>query len=91
MSDSARTVYLATVARLVGDPARAARIAALIDIRSLPAGKCAYRTGVSPQAASTRLTKLRAGGLLVLVAQARQRYDVRDDARDDVRANAEIA
>ena len=65
---------IATVAALIGDPARAGILTALADGRALPAGELATSAGLSPSAASTHLTKLLEGGLLALECQGRHRY-----------------
>lgn len=65
---------LAATAFLIADPARAAMLMALIDGRALPAGELAFAGGVTPQTASSHLSKLLDGGLLVVEAQGRHRY-----------------
>src|SRR5579872_456402 len=65
---------VATVAALIGDPARAAILAALADGRALPAGELAASAGLSPSAASAHLTKLLDGSLLSLEREGRHRY-----------------
>jgi len=65
---------IATVAALIGDPARAAILTALADGRALPAGELATSAGLSPSAASAHLTKLLGGGLLALEREGRHRY-----------------
>ena len=65
---------IATVAALIGDPARAAILTALADGRALPAGELATSAGLSPSAASAHLTKLLEGGLLALEREGRHRY-----------------
>ena len=65
---------IATVAALIGDPVRAAVLAALADGRALPAGELAASAGISPSAASAHLTKLLEGGLLALEREGRHRY-----------------
>lgn len=64
----------ATVAALVGDPARASMLAALMDGRALTATELAIEAGVSPATASGHLGKLTRAKLLLLVAQGRHRY-----------------
>ena len=49
---------MAEVASLVGDPARANILCALLDGRALTAGELAYAAGVTPQTASGHLAKL---------------------------------
>jgi DNA-binding transcriptional ArsR family regulator len=65
---------IATVAALIGDPARAAILAALADGRALPAGELAVAAGLSPSAASAHLNKLLEGDLLALEREGRHRY-----------------
>lgn len=62
------------VAALIGEPARAAMLVALLDGRALTAGELAGLAGVSPQTASSHLGKLLEGKLLALEAQGRHRY-----------------
>jgi DNA-binding transcriptional ArsR family regulator len=68
------TYPLASVAELMGDPARSAMLIALLDGRALPAGELAMIAGVSPQSASGHLSKLLAGGLLAARCAGRHRY-----------------
>jgi DNA-binding transcriptional ArsR family regulator len=49
-------------------------LTALLDGRALPAGELAYASGVTPQTASSHLSKLLAGGLLALEAEGGHRY-----------------
>jgi DNA-binding transcriptional ArsR family regulator len=65
---------LASVANLIGDPARAAMLAALADGRALPAGELARRADVHPATASAHLRRLVEGGLIRARAQGRHRY-----------------
>jgi DNA-binding transcriptional ArsR family regulator len=67
-------VQLAEVAALVGDPARAHILGALLDGRALTAGELAYAASVSPQTTSGHLAKLTQGKLLSVVCQGRHRY-----------------
>jgi DNA-binding transcriptional ArsR family regulator len=71
MSDSNR---IATTAALLGDPARANMLAALMDGRALTAKELAYAAHVTPQTASGHLGKLADGGLLAADKQGRHRY-----------------
>ncbi|HEV2738761.1 MAG TPA: helix-turn-helix domain-containing protein [Candidatus Elarobacter sp.] len=64
---------IAEIGALIGDPARAAMLLALLDGGALPASELAFRGGVSPQAASAHLAKLVAGGLLGATAEGRHR------------------
>ena len=65
---------IAQVAQLVGDPARANMLAALLDGRALTAKELAETAGVSPQTTSSHLAKLHDTGLLSLERQGRHRY-----------------
>ena len=65
---------LAEIAALVGDPARANMLSALMDGRALTAGELAYVARVSPQTTSGHLAKLTEGRLLALEKQGRHRY-----------------
>lgn len=65
---------IAGVASLVGDPARANILSALMDGRALTATELAREAGVTPQTASSHLSKLENGGLLLPVKQGRHRY-----------------
>lgn len=65
---------IADVAALVGDPARANMLSALMDGRALTASELAYFAHVTPQTASTHLAKLVDGGILTLAKQGRHRY-----------------
>lgn len=64
----------ARIAALIGDPARALMLAALMDGRSRTAGELAQAGGVTPQTASTHLGKLVDAGLLAIEKQGRHRY-----------------
>lgn len=65
---------IAEVAALIGDPARANILAALMAGQALTAGELAYAAGVSPQTASGHLAKLTDGHLIACVKQGRHRY-----------------
>lgn len=65
---------LAEVARLVGDPTRAAMLDALLGGVALASGELARVAGVGPAAASEHLARLRDGGLVEVVSQGRHRY-----------------
>ena len=65
---------IATIAALIGDPARANILTALMSGKALTATELAGEAGVSPQPASSHLRKLKAGGLLRLRQQGRYRY-----------------
>lgn len=65
---------LAPIGALVGEPARAAMLAELMDGRALTATELATRAGVSGATASVHLAKLVAAGLLRVEPQGRHRY-----------------
>ena len=65
---------MAAVAALVGDPARANILCALVDGRAFTAGELAYAAHVSPQTASGHLGKLAGARLIVSTPQGRHRY-----------------
>ncbi|MBA3943163.1 MAG: winged helix-turn-helix transcriptional regulator [Herpetosiphonaceae bacterium] len=65
---------VASVALLIGDPTRAAMLAALLGGQALPAGELAACAQISPQTASTHLAKLVGGGLLTMTTTGRHRY-----------------
>ena len=65
---------LARVASLVGDPARANMLTALMDGGALTASELALEGGVTAQTASSHLAKLIEGGLLAVATQGRSRY-----------------
>lgn len=65
---------IAPIGALIGAPARAAMLVALMDGRLLPAGELAFQAYVSPQAASAHLCKLVEGGLLEVEVCGRHRY-----------------
>ena len=65
---------IAMVASLVGDPARANILTALMTGRALTASELAHQAGITPQTASSHLAKLEAGGLIEQEKQGRHRY-----------------
>src|ERR1700753_644016 len=65
---------IAMVAALVGDPARSNMLTALMTGRALTASELAHQAGVTPQTASSHLSKLEAGGLVEQDRQAAPRY-----------------
>ncbi|MGL1334910.1 ArsR/SmtB family transcription factor, partial [Vibrio parahaemolyticus] len=62
------------VAALVGDPARANMLTALMAGKALTASELAYVAGVAPPTASGHLAKLAEARLVVVAAQGRHRY-----------------
>lgn len=65
---------IAEIAGLVGEPARASMLSALLDGRALTATELAYAARVTPQTGSTHLAKLTEVGLLTQIRDGRHRY-----------------
>ena len=65
---------IARIASLVGDPARANMLNALMGGTALTASELAMDAGVSLPTASSHLGKLLEGGLLTVASQGRHRY-----------------
>jgi DNA-binding transcriptional ArsR family regulator len=65
---------IASVAALLGDPARANMLTALMDGRALTVSELAEAAGVALSTASGHLSKLEASGLLAAEKQGRHRY-----------------
>ena len=65
---------IAPVAALLGDPARANMLTALLAGQALTAGELAREAGVTAQTASSHLAKLSAGGLVAPRRQGRHIY-----------------
>ncbi|ODT17290.1 MAG: transcriptional regulator [Mesorhizobium sp. SCN 65-12] len=65
---------IARIASLVGDPARANMLTALMGGTALTASELALEAGVSLPTASSHLSKLMEGGLLTVASQGRHRY-----------------
>jgi DNA-binding transcriptional ArsR family regulator len=65
---------IAEIAGLVGEPARATMLCALLDGRALTATELAYAARVTPQTASTHLAKLTEAGLITSLRDGRYRY-----------------
>jgi DNA-binding transcriptional ArsR family regulator len=65
---------IAPLAALIGDPARANMLTALIGGEALTAGELAREAGVTAQTASSHLAKLAAGGLIAPRKQGRHVY-----------------
>lgn len=65
---------IAEVAALVGDPARANMLCALLGGSAITAAELAGTAHVSPQTASEHLARLLAAGLVVVAKQGRHRY-----------------
>lgn len=69
MSDS-----LASAAKLLAEPARAAMLLELMGGRAVPAGKLALAAHVSPPTASEHLSRLTEAGFIAARRQGRHRY-----------------
>ena len=65
---------ISAIGALVGDPARANILTALMSGQALTATELAAECGVTPQTASSHLSKLEKGGLLRQRKQGRHRY-----------------
>ena len=65
---------IAEIASHLGEPARAAMLAALMDGRALTATELACVAAITPQTASTHLARLTSAGLLRVDRQGRHRY-----------------
>ena len=65
---------IAYVAALLGDPARANMLTALLAGEALTAGELAREAGVTAQTSSSHLAKLRSGGLITERRQGRHSY-----------------
>lgn len=65
---------ITSTAALIADPARASMLMMLVDGRARPAGELAYAAGVTAQTASSHLSKLLAGGLVLAETEGRHRY-----------------
>jgi DNA-binding transcriptional ArsR family regulator len=65
---------VAEIAALLGDPARAMMVWALLDGRALTATELASAGGITPQTASTHLAKLTGAGVLAVAREGRHRY-----------------
>ena len=74
-----RTPGLARIAALVGDPARARMLAALMGGRALTATELSAVGEVAPSTASGHLSKMAQAGLLAIEKQGRHRYYRLDD------------
>ncbi|MFQ5994082.1 MAG: ArsR/SmtB family transcription factor [Acidiferrobacterales bacterium] len=65
---------IAAIGALIGDSTRAVMLTTLLDGRALTASELARSAGVTPQTASTHLSKLVSARLLSLESQGRHRY-----------------
>lgn len=71
---------IAITASLIGEPARAQMLAALMGGKALTASELAGVAGITAQTASSHLRQLEAGHLVTLRAQGRHRYYCLRDA-----------
>jgi DNA-binding transcriptional ArsR family regulator len=67
-------VSFAEIGALVGDPARANMLEALMDRRALTAKELALLAGITPQTASGHLSKLLTAGLIIMEQHGRHHY-----------------
>ncbi|MGJ8570742.1 MAG: ArsR/SmtB family transcription factor [Hoeflea sp.] len=74
VSAPANANTISAIAALIGDPARANILLALMGGKALTASELAYCAGVTPQTASGHLAKLVDGGLVSVEKQGRHRY-----------------
>lgn len=65
---------IARPAELMGHPARAAMLVALLDGRALPMTTLAHEAGIAASTASAHLARLQTGGLVQVRQQGRHRY-----------------
>ena len=65
---------IAAIAAMVGDPARANMLTALLNGDAYTASELSLEAGVTKQTASSHLSKLVDGGLIAVEAQGRHRY-----------------
>jgi DNA-binding transcriptional ArsR family regulator len=65
---------IALIAGLIGEPARAAILVALVGGRALPAGELAFLCNVAPQTASFHLRKLMDASLITLEREGKHSY-----------------
>jgi DNA-binding transcriptional ArsR family regulator len=65
---------IASLAALIGEPARAGMLWSLMGGQSRPAGELARIVGISPQSASAHLAQLVDGGLLRVAPKGRHRF-----------------
>ena len=70
----ADTPYIAEVAALIGDPARANMLLTLKDVGVLSATELAHVAGVAPNTASGHLARLTEAGIVTVERKGRHRY-----------------
>jgi len=68
------TPNIAKIGALLGDNARARMLSALMHGKALTASELATEAGITAQTATTHLSKLEAGGLLLMRKQGRHKY-----------------
>lgn len=68
------TTAIAEIGAVLGDPARAAMLVAMLDGRSRTARELADIAGVAPQTASSHLNRLVSAGMVAVNPQGRHRY-----------------
>ncbi len=71
---------IALIGSLIGDPARANMLAALMAGKALTATELSAEAGITPQTASAHLRRLEESGLLIRQKQGRHRYYALADA-----------
>jgi len=79
------------VASLVGDPARANMLTALMTGRALTASELAQEAGITPQTASSHLSKLEAGGLGVQMLDSMRTQKLVRQKKQDIELTTEGA
>src|SRR3954452_12494762 len=72
---------IATIASVIGHPARGRMLEAMLGGRALPAGELAEVAGVSPSTASAHLARLTGAGLVAVERHGRHRYHRLADAQ----------
>src|SRR3954470_23402031 len=72
---------IATIASVIGHPARGRMLTAMLGGRALPASELAHVAGVSASTASAHLAKLTSSGLVAVERHGRHRYHCLADAR----------
>lgn len=65
---------IASIATLIGDPARANMLTSLLAGKALTATELSKEAGIMPQTASSHLKKLEEGGLIKPLKQGRHKY-----------------
>jgi DNA-binding transcriptional ArsR family regulator len=65
---------IAEIASLIGDPSRLAMLVSLLGGKALPASELASSAQISPQTASSHLTKMVEGGLITREPYGRHKY-----------------